>query len=392
MLELARRHLDMDLAFLAEFTDGKQVYREVAGDAASFGWQRDDGLELSGSYCRMMTRDDLPNAIPDTRAHVVARALPVTEDAGIGSYVGVPIRLDDGTLYGSFCCVSHDAADLDERDVRFMAMLAELVAAEVQSEQVREAAHARVRELIEHERVATALQPIAEIDTGRVIGVEALTRFPDGHGRTDEVFAGAHDVGLGIELERLAARKAFALLPMLATDQYLAVNLTPEVAMELAGEASKVPHMPYARLVLEITEHAAVQSYGALRERLAPARARGLRLAIDDAGAGYASLHHVIELSPDIIKVDRSLVDGSADDRSRRSAVGAFVALAADLGATVVAEGVEHVADLDTVRRLGAQAAQGYLLARPSTNRADLATWVKGGVRLPAADGSSGAA
>jgi len=112
-----------------------------------------------------------------------------------------------------------------------------------------------------------------------------------------------------------------------------------------------------------------------LRDALRPIRDQGLRLAIDDAGAGYASLKHVIELEPDIIKVDRSIIDGLASDRARRSVVSAFVLLALEMGATVIAEGIETPADLEAVRDLGVDAAQGYLFARPTTDRSALASW-----------------
>jgi EAL domain-containing protein (putative c-di-GMP-specific phosphodiesterase class I) len=381
VLELARRHLEMDLAFLAEFTDGQQVYRGLAGDGASFGWRLHAGLPLSQTYCRLMTEGDLPNAIPDTSAQPAVADLPVTADARIGSYVGVPVRLPDGSLYGSLCTVSHDAQPVDQRDAKFLAMLAELLAGEIQAERDQERARSRIRDLIDHRRVDIALQPIIDIATGRMLGVEALARFPSGYGPPDAVFAAAHAAGVGSDLERLAAERAYDVLPLLAPEQYLAINLTPAVAMELVG-LEDLSRLPLDQLVLEITEHQAVENYALLRDSLTTARAGGLRLAIDDAGAGYASLHHIVELAPDIIKIDRSLVDGASSDAARRSVVRAFVHLAADLGASVIAEGVERPEDLHTVHDLGATAAQGYLLARPSHNRADIGTWRSGGTDL----------
>lgn len=165
------------------------------------------------------------------------------------------------------------------------------------------------------------------------------------------------------------------------------MNLTPAVALELAAgiTAARLDQLApqLGRLVLELTEHAAVQCYASLRDALGPARERGLRIAIDDAGAGFASLHHIVELRPDIIKIDRSLIDGVSADRSRRSVVKALVALADDLGAGSVAEGVERRADLDTARELGVQAAQGYLLARPDLDRGRLLDWLSDGLPLP---------
>jgi EAL domain-containing protein (putative c-di-GMP-specific phosphodiesterase class I) len=132
-----------------------------------------------------------------------------------------------------------------------------------------------------------------------------------------------------------------------------------------------------------VTEHAAVDSYAPLHRQLAPLRGRGMRIAVDDAGAGFASLRHVLELRPDFIKVDRSLIHGIAEDHARRVAVSAFLSLALDIGSTVVAEGVERPADLSVVRELGLHAAQGYLLGRPATGQDALARWIAPEIRAP---------
>jgi EAL domain-containing protein (putative c-di-GMP-specific phosphodiesterase class I) len=383
VLELARRHLGMDLAFVAEFTGGKHVFRALDGDAQGFGCELDEGPPLADSYCRLMTAGHIPHAIPDTAADGRVRDLPVTSRARIGSYVGVPIRLADGTLYGSLCCLSHEAQPVDGRDVRFLSMLAELIAGQVAAQRELDASRRLLEDILDAASIAVALQPIVDVHRGDVVGVEALSRFPAGYGAPDRVFAEAHRVGLGPRLEGLAVRQAVGVLPLLGPERYLSVNLSPAVAFDFAGHVDAHPDIPYDRLVLEITEHSAVQSYAELRQRLEPARRRGLRLAIDDAGAGYASLHHVVELTPDIIKIDRCLIDGVASDRARRSVVAAFVALGREIGASLVAEGVEHVGDLEAARDLGVGAAQGYLLARPSTDRHDLAAWVADGVAVP---------
>lgn len=384
VLELARRHLGMDVAFLAEFTDGKQVYRGLAGDADSFGWHLDDGPTLDGTFCRLMTNGQIPNVIPDAGSDPRTRALPVTAQSRIGSYVGVPLRLPDGALYGSLCCVSHQATGLDQRDADLLALLAELLIIPVQAQRAFRAEAARIRALIDGGRLRVAAQPIVDVRDGTCLGVEALSRFPAGHGGPDAVFAAAHAVGLGAELEHLAVTSAYPLLDRLGPSAYLAINLSPEVAYQLARDVD-TGALPLHRMVLEITEHAAVTHYADLRERLAPARAAGLRVAIDDAGAGYASLHHIVELSPDIIKVDRSLIAGLDTDPSRRAVLAAFTSLAAGIGATLVAEGVETPGELRAAVEHGVHAAQGYLLARPSTNPTDLHRWVSDGLTLPGA-------
>jgi EAL domain-containing protein (putative c-di-GMP-specific phosphodiesterase class I) len=380
ILRLARRHLHMDVAFLAQFTDGEQTCRGLAGDAASFGWKVDHSVPISETYCRLMTSGKIPNAIPDTAAEPAVRNLSATVQAGIGSYVGVPVHLPDGSLYGSLCTVSRTSQPVDEKDARFLQLLAELLAGEVQADQERALERARIERLIRGNRLEIALQPIVGLRGGSIVGAEALSRFPPGCGTPDAVFRAAHRVGVGLELERVAAERALEMLPLLSPGTYLAINLAPTVAIELAQRSLERPDVPLDRLVVEITEHAAVENYASLRDSLKAARERGLRLAIDDAGAGYASLKHVVELVPDVIKADRSLIDGVSDDRARQSVVRAFVTVAADLQAVVVAEGVERRADLDTVRGLGVDAAQGFLFARPSTDRAAVHAWMTSGL------------
>jgi EAL domain-containing protein (putative c-di-GMP-specific phosphodiesterase class I) len=380
ILQIARRHMDMDLALLAQITDGEQVYRGFAGDAASFGWEVDDRLPLSETYCRRMTCGEIPHVIPDTAAEPGVRDLAITVSANIGSYVGVPVHLPDGSLYGSLCAVSHSPHPVDEKDARFLQILAELLAGEAEADRDRSLQRARLERLLEGGHLDIALQPIVGLRSGGIVGAEALSRFPPGCGAPDAVFRAAHRAGVGVELERVAARRAFDSLPLLGPDTYLAINVTPAVAVDLARRSLELPDLPVHRLVVEITEHAAVENYAALRDSLGEARQRGLRLAIDDAGAGYASLQHVVELVPDVIKADRSLIDGVAHDQARQSVVRAFVTVAMDLQAVVVAEGVERRADLETVRDLGVDAAQGFLFARPSTDRATVHEWMTSGL------------
>jgi EAL domain-containing protein (putative c-di-GMP-specific phosphodiesterase class I) len=173
------------------------------------------------------------------------------------------------------------------------------------------------------------------------------------------------------------------MLPRLRPGQFLALNLSPEALVELAHRANLREDLPLGQLVIEVTEHSVVDSYAALHRELGPLRARGLRIAVDDAGAGYASLRHVLELRPDFIKVDRSLIHGISDDHARRVAVSAFLSLALDLGATVVAEGVEREADLTTVGELGLHAVQGFLLGRPTSDQRVLSQWIGSQRKLP---------
>jgi EAL domain-containing protein (putative c-di-GMP-specific phosphodiesterase class I) len=120
-----------------------------------------------------------------------------------------------------------------------------------------------------------------------------------------------------------------------------------------------------SRLVFELTEHEAVDDYGPIRDRMEPLLRAGARIAVDDTGAGYASLRHILLLQPQIIKLDRSLTHGVDHDPARRALASSLVSFAHDVGAEVIAEGIETVEELATLERLGAHWAQGFHIARP---------------------------
>jgi EAL domain-containing protein (putative c-di-GMP-specific phosphodiesterase class I)/CheY-like chemotaxis protein len=224
----------------------------------------------------------------------------------------------------------------------------------------------RIRAILEGgDGLSVVFQPIVSLRSGNVDGLEALTRFASQpvHG-PDVWFAQATTLGIGVDLELLAIAKAVAYLPQIPTDLSLAVNLSPETVLSFRLEPM-LDRLPADRLVLEITEHAHIADYGKLREALANLRRAGLRLAIDDAGAGYASLRHILQLAPDCIKLDISLTRDINIERSQRAMAAALVAFAGETGATIVAEGIETAEELATLRDLGVEFGQGYYLGRP---------------------------
>ena len=143
---------------------------------------------------------------------------------------------------------------LGERDVRFMAMLGELVVGDLDREREQELLYLALSELIDTDNVDVAYQPIVDLRSGDCIGVEALSRFPDSFGPTDQLFAEANSVGLGPELERLAIRQAWFALERLRREQFRAFNVGPEALLELAGRAQLRTDLPLRQLVVEITE------------------------------------------------------------------------------------------------------------------------------------------
>ncbi len=370
ILSLARAALDMDLALLGAF-DGDFVVEAVDGDNEWFDLQVGTRLPVEQTYCKRMTQGDLPHLIHDTAADERTADLPLTREAGIGAYIGAPIRLWDGTLYGTLCCLSRSAEpSLNDRDVRFLRVLAEIVADQVDREQLegekRKLEWSRIRAILDSDHMDIEFQPIFDLLDCRIVSLEALARFWTEPMRPPSAwFAEATGVGLGVELELAAMRAALLRLDEFPADVAIALNVSPATALdtrfcELLLDVAE-------RVVIEITEHAQVDDYDALRAALAPLRERGAQLAIDDVGAGFANLRHILRLAPDIVKLDLSLTQEIARDPAREALASSLVGFAGGVGASIVAEGISSDEDLALLRTLGVDYGQGFHLARPSS-------------------------
>lgn len=242
-----------------------------------------------------------------------------------------------------------------------------------QEEHERKAAeeHEQTRKMIvgvlSGSAMRSVFQPIVDAAEGRIVGVEALTRFESEPIRTpDKWFADAATVGLGFNLEMAAIRSALKHQGDLPEGAYLSVNCSPGVLTDPGLEAL-ADEVDASRVVLEMTEHTAISDYAAVLQRLGVLRSRGFRVAVDDAGSGFASLQHILQLRPDIIKLDSGLIRDIDGDPAKRALATAMITFAQDLGAELVAEGVETVEEFETVRRLGISKIQGYLLGRPQS-------------------------
>jgi len=224
---------------------------------------------------------------------------------------------------------------------------------------------ARLRETIDSSGVKAVYQPIVELEGRRIVGYEALARIIASPIQGTEAWlADAASVGLGLELERVALRAALAGLAQLPPDCFLAVNLSPNAILDDAVLALLETAEP-SRIVIEITEHRSIDDYSLISHALLGLRARGLRLAVDDAGAGYASLRHLLEIRPDLIKLDASLTRGIDVEPGRRALATALSAFARATGAALVAEGVETATEEAELKRLGVVLGQGYHLGKP---------------------------
>lgn len=226
----------------------------------------------------------------------------------------------------------------------------------------QESVRSAVRDCIDARKFHAVFQPIVRIPDGTVFAYEALTRFDDGV--TPEAhFRGAHAVGLGRELEEAAARLALDSCHELPADMTIALNFSPEVFTQLAS-TDFLQHASRP-LIVEITEHVQIVDYAGLLNALASAP--HLAVAVDDAGAGFASLRHIVELQPQYVKLDIGLIRDLHLDPARASLVAGMCHFARNTGTVLIAEGVECAAEADALRALGVELAQGFYFGRPAT-------------------------
>lgn len=210
-------------------------------------------------------------------------------------------------------------------------------------------------------------QPIVDLHRGVVAGYECLSRFVGPFaGPPDVWFDRAAQSGVTVELEQRVLCRALESWRTLPDDTFLSLNISPEALASKTLQTRLRDAGSLHRLVFEITEHSAVADYRELLAAVRSVRDAGGRIAVDDAGAGYASLRHILELRPDFVKLDRSLIASVDQDPAMAAVVQMLGDFASGIDSWVVAEGIERIEELDVLCSLGVPLAQGYLLGRPN--------------------------
>jgi PAS domain S-box-containing protein len=218
-------------------------------------------------------------------------------------------------------------------------------------EQITSEEHAqwleRIREVLRDESVDMVFQPVLELESGRVCAVEALSRFPGDPSLTpDRWFSEAWEVGVGVPLELLAIRKAAEAIPRLPAGIGLSVNAD--------------------RVTVELTEHLQIRDYRSFADSIGPMRQAGGQIAIDDFGAGYASLRHILRLRPEWIKLDISLTERIDENPLAHAMASALASFGKEVGLQLVAEGIETEEELDALTDVGFRYGQGFYFGVPA--------------------------
>jgi EAL domain-containing protein (putative c-di-GMP-specific phosphodiesterase class I) len=212
---------------------------------------------------------------------------------------------------------------------------------------------------IRERQIYVDYHPIVVAASGNVFGYEALARgIRRGLTRPEVMFEVAAEANLIWELSRLCRAIALEGLSRLGPNELLFLNVDPHDFADPDFDLSGDPR----RLVIEITERIAIKDYPRVRERLGAFRARGIRIAVDDAGSGYAGLGSIANLEPNFIKLDMSLIAGIDANATKRHLVETMVRFANRQGAMVIAEGVERAEEFEAVQRLGVHLVQGFFV------------------------------
>lgn len=225
----------------------------------------------------------------------------------------------------------------------FAEILADRIEEQAAEERIKAQLVGEVRSALAHGDPRMVFQPICSLRDKAICGFESLSRFDvEPRHAPDYWFDVADKAGLGVDLELCAIAKALPALQRLPASSSVSVNCSPQLLLSSKFHQLLDGIDDLSRLVLEITEHAAVKDYKALAVGLEPYRRRGAKLAVDDAGAGYSSMRHILNLEPEIIKLDMSLTHSIDTDEKRRALARGLISFAHEIGSLVIAEGVER--------------------------------------------------
>lgn len=367
-----RKHFNMEVAFISQFKAGERIFRYVDSLPSFQPISVGDANPLEDSYCQRVVDGRLPGLIQNAQENCEALTLEATRALPVGAHLSAPIRIEGDQVFGTLCCFSRTPdRSLQDSDLQTLRLYADFVGRAMRSSLAQERAaqvvYERIKDVLEKESFSIVYQPIFHTGWRQVIGFEALTRFTVEPVRTPDLwFKEAAMVGLQQQLEMAVIARALRDFHLFPQDVYLAFNVSPATIVA-ADFAALFQDHPLDRIVLEVTEHASIDDYSGLEQQLGPMRHKGLRLAVDDVGAGYANFRHILKLMPDFLKVDASLISQIDKKLGAKALVAAVVRFTQEAGGVVVAEGVETAEELQVLTDLEIHHAQGYLLGRPDT-------------------------
>ena len=306
-----------------------------------------------------------------------ASGLPLL-GAGAAAGAYAPLR-SQGRLMGVLAISAGDASSDAPTDeiaqsmsaaIDFAAVAAALLGPSLQQHSAVASTQSALAQVLSREDFAPVFQPIVDLSDGTIVGYETLTRFADGTAPQTR-FAEANRVGMGPALEAATMAAALRVASGRLGDRWLSLNVSADFLA--SGDPAPLMRDIDCSIVLELTEHDPIADYDGINAAVSRLGSQ-VRLSIDDAGAGYACLTHVLSLRPAFVKLDRGWVTGIDTDPARQALVAGLESFASRTGSTLIAEGVETEAELEALRALRVDLGQGFLLGRPEPAAAVLGT------------------
>lgn len=369
LLHGVRDHLGLDVAFVGEVVGGQRVFRYVNSKTET-PIAVGDAAPVEETFCHAILAGDVPPVVRDPAEYPAVAGLEVVQELSIGSYLGVPIEFKDGRIYGTLCAFAHGIReDVSAEGVRLLRLVADLAAGYLEDIDAVETKR-RLRQegieavLADPDGMTLVYQPLRDLSTMQLVGVEALARFRQYEHGPARFFTEAAQAGLGAAAEMRAVRLAIDSLHQIPEPIRLNVNVAAEtLCTDEFFDA--LAHVPPDRMVVEVTEHSTIEDYGQMKsasERLSRA---GVWLAVDDVGMGFSGLNRILEVQPEELKLDASVIRNVDTNPVKQALVSAFCSFGARTEVGIVAEGIETDTELTALRVLGTKIGQGYHLGRP---------------------------
>jgi EAL domain-containing protein (putative c-di-GMP-specific phosphodiesterase class I) len=369
MIEALRARLDMDVAFVSrQIGTTHRIFTHVAARGVA-PLRTGDYNPNENSLCWLVIEGKLPERVTDTSLYDVAACLPITEAINVRAHFSVPLRRRDGRVHGSLCCFSYrPRPDVGEREMQIIRSLAAIVSDQIEGrielEERGEDAGREIENLIWEDDLMIIHQPIYDLTDWHLVGYECLMRQKANPDRSPlELLERARTAGKVLELELHAARKALATLDPAFPERFVAINVSP-ATLASAALAQLIPEGLESRLVIELNHQETATRHAELKAAIAALKERAW-VAVSSEGAGLAGLQALVDLGPDIVKIDGDFLGGLAADPARRALVKALVQFAGETEVTLIAQGVETREDLQVLRDLGVRFAQGNILGKP---------------------------
>jgi EAL domain-containing protein (putative c-di-GMP-specific phosphodiesterase class I) len=370
MIEALRARLDMDVAFVSrQIGTTHRIFTHVAARGHA-PLNSGDHNPNENSLCWLVIQGKLPERINDTSHYEAAACLPITDAINVRAHFSVPLRRRDGRVHGSLCCFSYrPRPDIEERDMQMLRSVAAIVSDQIESrieqEERGEAAAQEIARLMFDDDLTIIHQPIFDLTDWHLIGYECLMRHKANLEQSpQELFDRARAAGQVLDLELHLASKALATLDPAEPERFIAIKVSATTLVSPAL-VRMIPEGLESRLVIELNDHDDAMQREMIKAAIQLLKSRAW-VAVNSAGAGLSGLQALVDLEPDIVKIDRDSLTGLAEDPARRALVKALVQFAGETEVTLIAQGVETREDLQALREIGVRFAEGYVFGRPA--------------------------